>query len=62
MNDYKEMYYKVFNAVTDIIDELKAVQQEAEEMYISQCKSEEAHINFEIKAMSDVKRAVIAMT
>lgn len=35
MNIYKEMYYKLFNRVTDAIEELKAAQLEAEEMFLS---------------------------
>ena len=34
MTDYKEMYYKLFNRITDIIDELKEIQNEAEEIFI----------------------------
>ena len=33
--DYKEMYFKLFNKISDVIDELTAIQQEVEEMYIS---------------------------
>ena len=29
------MYHLLFNKMTDIIDELQAVQQEAEELYIN---------------------------
>ena len=45
MADYKQMYFKLFNRVTDAIeicddDKVKAIlinaQQETEEMYISQ--------------------------
>lgn len=35
MDCYQEMYYKLFNKVTDVIDELKKVQQETEEIYAS---------------------------
>jgi hypothetical protein len=49
MKDYKEMYYKVFNAVTDIINELKAVQQEAEELYISQNQLEETKLDIRME-------------
>ena len=35
MDCYKEMYYKLFNSITDAIEELKEAQQEAEEMLIS---------------------------
>ena len=35
MDCYQEMYYKLFNKVTDVIGELKKVQQETEEIFIS---------------------------
>lgn len=35
MTNYKLMYLKLFNAVTDTISELQKVQSECEEMYIS---------------------------
>ena len=34
--DYKEMYFKLFNRISDIIEELSAIQQETEEMFITQ--------------------------
>ena len=34
MPQYEEMYYKLFNAVTDAIEALKTAQKEAEDMYI----------------------------
>lgn len=36
MPDYKEMYYALFNKITDVIEELKQIQQLTEEMYLSQ--------------------------
>jgi len=46
MADYKSMYYKLFNEVTDTIERLQKIQQECEELYI---KSEEDNLkNFEI--------------
>lgn len=41
MPDYQKLYLKMFNAVTDIIEELKKLQQEAEELYIESCEEEE---------------------
>ena len=41
MNDYKEMYYQLFNKITDIINSLMAVQQEMEKMYIETNKESE---------------------
>lgn len=34
MDDYKTLYYKLFNKLTDIITELENLQQDAEEAYI----------------------------
>ena len=34
-NCYKDMYYKLFNKITDIIEELQGVQVEAEEMFMA---------------------------
>ncbi len=35
MQDYKELYYKLFNKITDIIEELQEIQCQAEEIYIN---------------------------
>ncbi len=35
MPDYKKMYHTLFNKITDIVNELQAVQRQTEEMYIS---------------------------
>ncbi len=35
MEDYKKMYYELFNKITDVIETFKKVQQEAEEIYLS---------------------------
>ena len=40
MNDYEEMYKALFNKITDVIEELKEVQQQVEEMYISKEEEE----------------------
>ncbi len=42
MNDYEEMYKKLFNKITDVIEELKEVQQQTEEMYINADDKEDA--------------------
>ena len=34
MSDYKAMYYKLFNRVTDAITILQAAQQECEEIFM----------------------------
>lgn len=33
--NYKDAYLKLFNAITDLIEALKQIQQEAEEIVIS---------------------------
>ncbi len=35
MEDYKKMYYELFNKITDVIELLKNIQLEAEEKFIS---------------------------
>ena len=35
MGDYKEMYLNLFNNITEIIEELKKIQAETEEMYLN---------------------------
>ena len=35
MEDYKSMYFNLFNKLTNIIEELKEIQAKAEEMYIN---------------------------
>jgi hypothetical protein len=39
MTDYKEMYFLLFNKITDTIESLQEIQQQAEEMYIEQEES-----------------------
>jgi len=34
------LYYKLFNRITDIIEELKEIQVQVEEMYINSAKTE----------------------
>ena len=34
MEDYKKMYYELFNEITDVIEKLKEIQINAEERYI----------------------------
>ena len=46
MADYKAMYLKLFNEVTDTIERLQKIQQECEKIYI---ESEKENLkNFEI--------------
>ena len=35
MEDYKKMYLELFNKITDTIETLKKIQQEAEETFIT---------------------------
>lgn len=35
MENYKEMYYKLFNKITDVIGELQDIQKETEKIFIS---------------------------
>lgn len=41
MPDYKDLYYKLFNSVTDAIESLKQAQLEAEELYITSSEKDE---------------------
>lgn len=34
MPNYKKMYFHLFNRITDIIEELKKIQIEGEDMYL----------------------------
>ncbi|WP_187138284.1 hypothetical protein [Clostridium merdae] len=34
MSDYKEMYYLLFNKITDIVTDLQEIQRHTEELYI----------------------------
>ncbi len=34
MADYKKMYFELFNKITDVIEELKEIQQKTEEIYM----------------------------
>lgn len=36
MPNYKEMYLKLFNEITDTIEHLRQLQRDTEEMYISE--------------------------
>lgn len=44
MPNYKDMYYKMFNAMTDAIEILKKAQLEAEEEYINSSEKEDKKI------------------
>ncbi len=36
MTDYRRMYYRLFNRVSEVICELQEAQREAEEMFLNQ--------------------------
>ena len=40
MPNYRKMYYTLFNKITDIVEELQQVQQEAEELYLESSENE----------------------
>ncbi|MBQ6849812.1 MAG: hypothetical protein IJN77_02100 [Oscillospiraceae bacterium] len=40
MENYKDLYYLLFNRVTDIIRQLKSIQQVSEEMFITFTESD----------------------
>ena len=35
MEDYKRMYFDLFNQLTNVIEQLKEIQVKAEEMYVN---------------------------
>ncbi len=38
---YEKLYHMMFNKVTDIVEELKKVQQDAEDFYVENCEEDE---------------------
>jgi hypothetical protein len=40
MPNYKKLYFKLFNEITDTIEKLKKVQECTEEMYLEMCEKE----------------------
>ena len=55
MPDYKTMYYKLFNAVTDAVEILQQAQSEAEERYIESSEKDE-HKIVNLKIIEDNKK------
>lgn len=55
MPDYKTMYYKLFNAVTDSIEILKQAQLEAEELYITSSEKDDRKV-VELKLVDDKEK------
>ena len=41
MPDYKQMYFELFNKISDIIEELQEIQRKTEEMYIEEKEEED---------------------
>ncbi|HOR12828.1 MAG TPA: hypothetical protein PKX46_02790 [Clostridia bacterium] len=61
MDDYKTLYYELFNKLTDIITELENLQQDAEEAYIEHSsiqpeKAKSKLLAFEGRTSSKAKR------
>ncbi|NLK37434.1 MAG: hypothetical protein GX299_05065 [Epulopiscium sp.] len=54
MPNYKEMYFELFNKITDVIIDLQEVQKKTEEMYLN---SEEPQI-IELKRGLDCEEKV----
>ena len=52
MPDYKTMYYKLFNSVTDAVEILKQAQLDVEEIYIDSSEKDE-HKVVEFKIVED---------
>ena len=46
MENYKEMYYRLFNKITDAIEILKQAQIETEEMFINADENENKIVKF----------------
>jgi len=40
MSDYEELYYALFNRITDVIEELKKIQQRVEQIYLDMTENE----------------------
>lgn len=40
MADYKQLYYMLFNKLTDLSEEIKRIQQEAEEQFLQMDEDE----------------------
>lgn len=45
MPNYKKMYYKLFNKITNVIDELQEIQRETQEMYTTCSKAKIVLLN-----------------
>ena len=41
MPNYKELYFELFNKLTDVIEELKEIQCKMEEIYIDESNDDE---------------------
>ncbi len=40
MPNYEKLYHKLFNEITETIENLQKVQQDVEEMYLDMCEKE----------------------
>lgn len=55
MPNYKEMYYELFNKITDVIGELQEVQQKVEEMYMNSDEPKIIELNRQITDEESLK-------
>ncbi len=53
MEDYKEMYYALFNKITDIIGELQEVQRKTEELLISPERKQNTSADNKIQSINN---------
>ncbi|WP_164919094.1 MULTISPECIES: hypothetical protein [Acutalibacteraceae] len=45
MADYQKMYVRLFNEVTDVIEELRQAQRDTEQLYLNSAGSEPLMLN-----------------
>jgi hypothetical protein len=55
MDPYRDLYFKLFNAITDLISQLQVLQQEAEELYLAWEEKTESSVLF-LDATERIKR------
>lgn len=47
MTNYKILYHHLFNKLTDLMEEMKLIQQETEERYIEMCDSDVVQLHLQ---------------
>lgn len=45
MQEYEQMYYTLFNKISDVIKELQEIQCKTEELYMNCCESSSTSID-----------------